>query len=61
MKKYNITIHYTGAIDYEIEAENEVKARKKADALFQEESERTLANCIYDCEISDIEEEVADE
>lgn len=58
--KYNVIIHYAGAYDVEVEAENEEQAEIIAYALFDEANEIELIANLADikvCDIIEIEEE----
>lgn len=57
MKKFNIVIHYAGAFDVQVEAENEEQARIKAEQAFDEVSDNELIAGLADIHICDCWEE----
>ena len=52
-KTYNVVIHYEGAWDFEIEAENEEEAKEKAEAMFDDIPDRELIANLADVFIDD--------
>ena len=53
MKKYNVVIHYAGAFDIQVEAENEEQARQMAEQAFDEVSDADLIAGLADIGICD--------
>ena len=41
-KLYKVVIHYAGAVDFEIEADNEEKAKQLAETYFDDMDDREL-------------------
>lgn len=52
-KRYNVVVHFEGSIEYEVEADNEEKAKEKAEEMFGSESDAVIAAEIADCGICD--------
>lgn len=57
MKTYNVVIHYAGAFDVQVEAENEEQAYEKAQQAFDEVSDSELIAGLADIHICDCWEE----
>jgi hypothetical protein len=55
--KYNVVIHYEGGWNFEIEAENEDKAKEIAEMRFTELSPKELVNNLADSYVCDCWEE----
>lgn len=53
MKKYNVIVHYEGAIGIEVDAENEEKAEELAKRAFDEISDAELIANLADIDICD--------
>lgn len=53
MPKYKVIIHYEGALDYIVEADNLDEAEKKASALYDNEDNDTFAECLADSFVAD--------
>lgn len=53
MKTYNVVIHYAGAFDIQVEAENEEQARQMAEQAFDEVSDADLIADLADIGICD--------
>ena len=53
MKKFEVVVHYEGAISYEVEAQTEEEARQIAERMFGDESNAIIAAEISDCDICD--------
>lgn len=53
MKRYNVVIHYAGAVTAEVEAENEDQAYEMAEQAFDEVSDADLIASIGDIHICD--------
>jgi hypothetical protein len=52
---YRVTVHFEGAIDYEVEADSPEEAEEEAIDRFCDEDESTVVDCL-DVEASDCEE-----
>ena len=57
MKNYTVIIHYAGAVNIQVEAENEEQAHKKAEQVFDEISDADLISGLGDIHICDCWEE----
>ena len=57
MKNYTVIIHYAGAANIQVEAENEEQAHKKAEQVFDEISDADLIAELKDIHICDCWEE----
>lgn len=57
MKKYNVVIHYSGAINVQVEAENEEQAYENAELAFDEVSSAQLIAELADIHVCDCWEE----
>jgi len=57
MKKYTVIVHYEGAFEYTVEAEDEDKAREIAEEKFGCESNDSIAENIADSYVCDSWEE----
>lgn len=57
MKNFNVIINYAGSVSIQVEAENEEKARKKAEQVFDEIPDSELVAYLLDIDISDCWEE----
>lgn len=53
MKKYNVVIHYAGAVNIEIDATNEEKAKELAELAFDDISDADLIADITEIDICD--------
>lgn len=53
MKKFEVVVHYEGAINYEVEAQTEDEAKQIAEKMFGNESDTIIAAEITDCGICD--------
>lgn len=53
MKKYNVVIHYAGAVNIEIDATNEEKAKELAELAFDDISDADLIADIAEIDICD--------
>lgn len=53
MKKYNVVIHYAGAVNIEIDAANEDEARKSAQQAFDEISDADLIAELAEIDVCD--------
>lgn len=53
MSKYKVIIHYEGALNYTVEADNLDEAEAKACELFDSEDNDRFAECIADSFIAD--------
>ena len=53
MKKFEVVVHYEGAISYEVKAETEDEAKQIAEKMFEDESDTTIAAEIADCGVCD--------
>ena len=53
MKKYNVVIHYAGAVNIEIDAANEEKAKELAELAFDDISDADLIADIAEIDICD--------
>ncbi len=50
MKTYTVTVHYQGAVDFEIEADSEQKARELAEKQFDNMEDRYLGMNLWSVE-----------
>lgn len=57
MKKFNVNVHYEGGWNFEIEAENEDKAKEIAEMKFADISPKELINNLADVFVDDCWEE----
>lgn len=55
-KKYLVSVHFDGIIEYEVEANNDTEAREEAEAMFNEEDARVVQSGIYTQVIADCSE-----
>lgn len=53
MKTYNVVIHYAGAFDIQVEAENEEQAYQMAEQVFDEIPDQDLIADLADISICD--------
>ncbi len=53
MKTYTVIIHYAGAVNVQVEAENEEQAHAKAEQVFDEISDADLIADLADIHICD--------
>ncbi len=53
MKTYEVIIHYAGAVNVQVEAENEEQAREMAEQSFDEMSDADLIADLADIHICD--------
>lgn len=53
MKRYNVVIHYEGAVTAEVEAENEDQAYQLAEEAFNDVSDADLIASLADIHICD--------
>ena len=53
MKKYNVVIHYAGAVNIEIDAENEDEARESAQRAFDDVSDTDLIADLAEVDVCD--------
>ena len=61
MKKFEVVVHYEGAINYEVEAQTEDEAKQIAEKMFGDESDTIIAAESADCGVCDcgeMEEEI---
>lgn len=56
MKTYTVTVHYQGAVDFEIEADSEQKARELAEKEFEKLDDKYLGTNLFN-----VESEITDE
>ena len=52
-KLYHVVIHYEGAVNFEIEAENEEKAEQIAEEYFDNMDDRELVANLADIDVCD--------
>ena len=55
-KKYLVSVHFDGIIEYEVDVNNDMEAREEAEAMFNEEDARVVQSGIYTQEITDCSE-----
>ena len=46
MKEYTVIVHFGGAIEYKVEANNPKEANQKAMSLFEKEDDKEIVNGI---------------
>jgi hypothetical protein len=53
-KMYRVIIHYEGAVYFDVEANNEERARQLAEGLFDDMDDRELVANLADIDIDDV-------